>query len=107
MKIKYFELATVLSITTNKILTSTNKIEKLITFLTNKNINKNTLINDIQLCKNIILEKYPFLYEIGTKEKFKNKTELNKFIEEQIEIYGNSFEFTQKNRKELTKKIRV
>ena len=104
MEIKNFELATLLSITTNKLLTSTNKIEYLITYLTNSKLNRTTLSNDINLCKEIILEKYPFLYEIGTKETFKTQKELNNFIENQILIYGNSFELSPINN---YKKIRV
>lgn len=91
---KTFDLATVLSVVSGHTLTHIENIYKLKNFLINGNLYTIGLITDNEICKNYILEKYPFLTNINIPENLNSWNEKNKFIEEQKNIYGNIFELS-------------
>ena len=95
METKNFDLSSVLSVITGRILTNFENISTLTGYLINTPVIYTTGVALYQnVCSNAILEKYPNLALIEVPESLNNWDDINKFIDEQTKTYGNSFELS-------------
>lgn len=89
MSTQIFDLGTILSITSGKLLTDLDNVYKILDFMTTDNLFTHQLPRVAKECTPYLLEKFPFLKEITTDHINQNnwKAELEKLEEK----YGNSF----------------
>ena len=89
-----FDLGTVLTITTDRVLTDDfSNVYKILSFLTQEDLWTTQIPRAADAAKSYILQKYPQLAGVGEKEKITTKEELAKFLAEKAEIFGNEFTF--------------
>jgi hypothetical protein len=84
-----FELAPILSVITQKWLSSPEKIYNCLNFLTGENITEEKLLSAVRVCSNHLLDELPALSNIDKKEV--NKDNAAQWLEEQKEKYGDMF----------------
>lgn len=94
MNTKNFDLSTILSLLTGRLLAPIENIYISTSFLIGKECYTMGLAEYQELCQNFIYEKYPNLALIEIPENIIGWEKVNEFIEEQKKIYGNEFELT-------------
>lgn len=95
MENKKFPLSSVLSITTNKLLTTFSKMHELAEYITGHPIWTHEFADKElnQSLKQKVLEQYPTLREVDAEHV--NPTNYKIFLEEQILKYGSELEITR------------
>lgn len=95
MESKEFDLGIILSLTTGRIFAKLDKIYDAVDYLTNDKIYTHQMIRVLPILKEYVLSTYPELRGIGEEEKFENVSEIQLFLKEQKEKFGNSLKLSQ------------
>lgn len=100
MTTKTFDLGTVLTVTTGRLLTNMGKLYNILDFMVNDNLMTHQLPRATQACEGLLLAQFPKLNEVVVPEKFEFdagdpdslKKAVNDWLDTQKAIYGNAFE---------------
>ena len=90
MENKKFDLATVLSVTTERLLTDIGNVYEILDYMTGDSLFTHQLPRANDECKPVLLRQHPQLSTID--ESNINTGNWKKFLDEQIEKFGNEFE---------------
>lgn len=95
MTTKTFDLGTVLTVTTGRLLTDIDNLYDILGFMTGESLFTHQLPRASVACKGPLLEKFPELAEITVPEKsdtFDTAKKIMAWLDTQKAIYGNAFE---------------
>lgn len=87
---KTFDLGTVLSITTGKLLTDIGNVYEILGYMVGGSLFTHQLPEASDVCKPVILAKYPQLEFIDSF--WVGERNWKEFLDEQIALFGNEFE---------------
>lgn len=90
MQTRTFDLGTVLSITTGKLLSNIDNVYEILDYMTGDSLFTHQLPRASRECEPIILRQYPQLKDIDANSV--NTENWKEFLDEQVSKYGNSFE---------------
>jgi len=92
MENKKFDIGTILSITTGKLLTEMGNIYKILNYMTGDNLYTHQLPRVSSEMKPVIIEQYPELADVDASGV--NKGNWQKFLNEQINRFGERLEIS-------------
>jgi len=88
---KKFDLGTILTVTTGKLLTpDIDNLYKILDYMTGEELFTHELPEYSRMCKPYILERYPNLANVDVSEV--NKDNYKEFLDKQVSIYGEYLE---------------
>ena len=83
-----FDLGIILSVTTSRLFTDIENIYNVSEYLSGKNVNSHQIPDILGRAKPYILSLYPDLEGIGEDEVFSSKEDVDKFVNKQKEVFG-------------------
>lgn len=95
MTTKTFDLGTVLTITTGRLLTDIGSVYEILNFMTGDNLMTHQLPRASEACEKPLLAQFPKLAEITIPDKFEGpdlKHSVQNFLATAVRVVGNTFE---------------
>lgn len=89
--LKEFDLATILSITTGRLLCPIDNVYEILNHMTDDNLYTHQLPRAREICGPVLVLRFPFLADIIYPEELVSINEINAFLDKWTAFVGNSF----------------